>query len=288
MEAASLFSSFRARRSRLAFFVLGAQRSARPLRVVSIMVALAAAVLCVAPVAQARFIRAPKWLKGPYRQYLLTYSATSVSQGQSSNRPTAGCVGTVNTVRGNSTVHWEATYQFLFGRYRPPHARYHTAFVFRTVHHAPGGQVSYTLDTAPPPGCPDNPDQRVHTACTQRILEAGVNPLGIGDLRPSHGASRYTAGVLPDVDEGDCQESGGAGADQAPAHFVSAHPPMGTITFNDKGVFARRTFQGTVRQDPHVPSSGQGTDTDSDGNPTQDWTYSSSTTGTLKLAPVGH
>jgi hypothetical protein len=238
--------------------------------------------LGLAPVAQARFLRAPKWLKGPYRQYNLTYSATASSQGQSTNRPTAGCVATVNTSRGNATVHWEATYQFLFGRYRPPRGRYHTAFVFRIVHHAASGQILYTFDSAPPPGCPDNPDQRTHMSCTQRVLDQGAEPLDIADLRPSHGASRYGAQVTPNVDEDNCAEGGEGDAGR---HFQIVHPGPGTIIFTDRGVFARRTFQGTFSYPP-IPHSRQGTDTNSDGVPTDDWTFGWGATGTFKLAPV--
>jgi hypothetical protein len=54
---------------------------------------------------------------------------------------------------------------------------------------------------------------------------------------------------------------------------------------SDKGVFARREFQGTFSLPP-IPHSGQGTDTDSDGVPTQDWTFSWEATGSFKLAPA--
>lgn len=254
--------------------------------VIALVVALA--FLGLAPVAQARFIRAPKWLKGPYRQYLLTYNATASSQGQSTTRPTAGCTGPVQTSHGSSTIHWEGTYQFLFGRYRPPHGRYRTAFVFRLVHHGASGNLQTTLDTASPAGCPDDPAQHSHNTCTEPIVDTGPQPLDISDLRPSHGASRYATMVLPDMDEGSCAEPDGIGGGGAgPPHFTAVHPPPATIIFTDRGAFARRTFQGTFESLP-IPHSSQGTDTNSDGVPLDDWTFSWGLTGALKLAPVGH
>jgi hypothetical protein len=267
--------------------------SGRPLPALTLVAVLGAGLLCAAPPAQARFLRAPKWLKGPYRRYALTYDAVDSSQGhnvESVPNPPEGdspCDFPVVTYDDASTAGYQVSYQVLFGRYRPPGKAERTAFVWRLKRHAPSGQWTTTTDSSPPAGCPDNPQQRKNRSCTTPLAELDSPLLYIRNGPRSHGAQGYVARLRPTLGWGTNGSCSNDNVLEQPVRtFPEVFPGWGKLIFTDRGVMARRTFKGKVASDPKDAHSGQGTDPQGDRRAQSVWTFSTGLNAKFTLAPV--
>jgi hypothetical protein len=252
-----------------------------------VLVSLVVGLLAAVPTAQASFVRAPKWLKGPYRQYVLTYDATAMARGHevdtTSDGPQHGCYAD-GTYDDATTSHYAVTYQFLFGRYTPPGKRSHVAFVWRQTHRAAAGQWKGTYDSSPPAGCPDDPDQHVHTSCIAFVHENSPPELGIDD-RPR---SSYVAMLNVTLERrgGGCTTSdpNSTPSGVPGSHYQDVDPSDGTIRFDARGVMAGRTFRGNV-QLPAGIHSGHGSE-DNYGWQHIEWTFDAGLSAKFVLAPV--
>jgi hypothetical protein len=70
-----------------------------------------------------------------------------------------------------------------------------------------------------------------------------------------------------------------------PARIPAVAPSTGSLSFSDRSVRARRTFNGTVAFDPANAHSGNGTDPENDPAPQDVWNFNLSEHGTFRLAP---
>jgi hypothetical protein len=267
-------------------------------RRVLLVAALAVGLLCAAPAAQARSLHAPKWLKGPYHRYTLTYDATDTSDGTtvtSEPDPPPGesaCDTNVTRYQGSATVHVNNSYELLFGRYRPPGHPFRFAFVYRLASHSGSLQASVTEHGDTPAGCPPAEGGPLDAACTEHANTARPEDFAVGAGRHRH---QYGATLVEGLDPSDPVCSGDdtridemTFPSPSPTHFTVILPSAGSIAFTDTGIKARKTFHGTVTTQPQPDDgthAGQGTDPEADGSPQRDWNFATTQTGTFTLAP---
>ena len=269
----------------------------RSARLAAAVTVLAAAALVPAS-AQARALRAPKWLLPPYRQYVLTYDAAESSQGNEvttmPSSPYGGlCDYPMTTYQDSQSIHYHTAYQFLFGRSRDVVTRrLQFAFIFVRRKLSGPGQHTYSSSTTPPPGCPppDPRDTRFGSGtCTSHFhldSAAATDQLGIGAPRRKHGAFVFAVTVDPatNADQPNCSGID-PGSPPFPARIPAVAPSTGSLSFSDRSVRARRTFNGTVAFDPADAHSGSGTDPENDPSPQDVWSFNVSQHGTFRLAP---
>jgi hypothetical protein len=260
---------------------------------VAVVPLLAAAALAPAT-AQARPLRAPRWLKPPYRQYVLTYDAAVSSQGSEvttmSNAPGHGpCDFPMTTYRDSQSAHYHAAYQFLFGRSLQGRSL-KPAFIYALRKVSGPAQHAYNSIVSPPPGCPapDPQDSRYgSSSCTRTTRADGSPDFTVGGPVRRHGALVFGLSVGPQTTSADPACTGNdflAGAPDA-AHVPEVNPEIGSLSFTDRGVRARRTFTGTVQFDPGGVHSGGATDPETDTRPQHVWSFKISEHGTFRLAP---
>jgi hypothetical protein len=255
------------------------------------LIAVLLAVPLVAPAgAQARALRAPKWLSGPYRQYVLTYDGTDASQGNevtSTPNPSTGnaCDYPVTTYSDSQTARYHAAYQVLFGRFRQGR-RYQLAFIYvlRTV--SGPGQDTKTQRSDPPAGCPPFPAFAAFPAgsCTTRSHANGPPEL---TGAPRHRGTAVALAVIPSLETvGDPTCSGNPRFDDF-NHDPSVNPGTALLSVSQSAVTHRRVIHGKVSADPADAHSGNGTDPPSDANAgTQKvWSFSTRLNATVTLAP---
>ncbi|MGZ4172182.1 MAG: hypothetical protein ACXVRN_12525 [Solirubrobacteraceae bacterium] len=265
----------------------------RPLRLVAFVPLLAVAALAPAT-AQGRPLRAPKWLKPPYRQYVLTYDASDSAQGSEvtsmPNAPGQGpCDSPMTTYQDSQSAHYHAAYQFLFGRSLQGRSL-KPAFVYVLRKVSGPAQHAYNSLVTPPPGCPapDPRDTRFgSSSCTRSTRADGKPDFTVGGPRRRHGALVFGLALDPQTTSGEPACTGNdflAGAPDA-AHVPEVTPATGSLVFSDRSVVARRTLTGTVQFDPGGVHSGGGTDPETDTRPQDVWTFNVSEHGTFRLAP---
>ena len=96
-------------------------------------------------------LRPPKSLKAPYRDYVLTYDATSNSQGSANeSSPQSPCVAPNAGYQGTVGLRARATYRLLFGRRGG-----RLAYVWRLDSHSVTGQATFAESKSVPGGCGD-------------------------------------------------------------------------------------------------------------------------------------
>ena len=259
------------------------------------LIAVLLAVPAVAtPCAQARALRAPRWLKPPYRQYVLTYDASASAQGSEvssmPNAPGHGpCDFPMTNYQDSQSDHYHAAYQFLFGRSLQGRSL-KLAFVYVLRKVSGPAQHAYSSLVTPPPGCPapDPRDSRYgSSSCTRTTRADGVPDFTTGGPRRRHGALVFGLAVDPQTTSAEPACTGNdflAGAPDA-AHVPEVTPATGGLSFTDRGVAARRTFTGTVQFDPAGVHNGSGTDPETDTSPQDVWSFTTSHHGTFRLAP---
>jgi hypothetical protein len=263
-----------------------------------LIVVLVAVPAVATPCAQARALRAPKWLLPPYRQYVLTYDGSESSQGSEvttmPNSMYGGlCDFPMTTYQDAQSIHYHTAYQFLFGRSRDTVThRLQFAFIYARRKLSGPGQHTYSSNTTPPPGCPppDPRDTRFGSStCTSHYRldsAAATDQLSIGAPRRKHGAFVFAVAVDPatNADEPNCSGND-PGPPPFPARIPGVVPSTGSLSFSDRSVRARRTFNGTVAFAPAGARSGSGTDPENDPTPQDAWSFNTSQHGTFRLAP---
>jgi hypothetical protein len=244
-----------------------------------------------APGAQA--LRAPRWLKAPYRRYTLTYDAADASQGHAvtsfpdAQAQSGGCGAQITTYDGSETSHERFSYRFLFGHSRV-HGRTHVAFVYQLATHSGPGQVSVTESSTMPPRCStDNlpPGYLRNGACSQRSAESARPNLDVLTPHTSHHALVFGLEVMPSLDLAGDPTCSGDLRDVTFSHFAAVYPGTGVLSFSDRGVAARKTFRGAISTDPPNAHSGSGTDPENGLTPQSAWSFTTGLRATLALAP---
>jgi hypothetical protein len=135
----------------------------RPSRLLSVAAAL---VLClaVAPTAFGAPVKAPRWLKKPYRHYTLTVRYGMDEEAAEDDSGASDCYASEETYRSSFTGHGSAEYRFLFGRwYNRKTRRYQAAFVWKRVSSATSAAGHASEHWTAPPGCPQ---QTTDMSCT--------------------------------------------------------------------------------------------------------------------------
>jgi hypothetical protein len=263
----------------------------RALRLATALSVLTLSALAPA-VAQGRALRAPRWLLPPYRSYVLTYDATESSRGSEvESYPNRGCDGLMTTSQDAQTVHFHAAYQFLFGRSRDSVTRrLQFAFVYVLRKLSGPGQDTYSSTTSFPPCCPppDPRDSRIGSgSCTARFgldRAATSEALTLGYPRRVHGASVFAIAFDPNSMSGTPACTGADIASPDAKHFPPVAPSTGSLSFSDRSVRARRTFNGRVVFTPDGAHSGSGTEQTDVGSQLT-WTFDTSMRGSFRLAP---
>jgi hypothetical protein len=263
------------------------------------LIAVLLAVPALAPAgAQARALRAPRWLLPPYRQYVLTYDAAESSQGSEVTTMPSSMYGglcdfPMTTYQDSQSIHYHTAYQFLFGRSRDTVThRLQFAFIYARRKLSGPGQRTYSSSTTMPPGCPPPPPQDTRfgsSTCTSHFRidsAAATEQLSVGAARRKHGAFVFGLMVDPATTAGDPTCSGNdPGAPPFPSRIPPVAPATGSLSFSDRAVGARRTFKGTVAFTPAGAHSGSGTDPENDPTPQDAWSFTTSQHGTFRLAP---
>lgn len=259
---------------------------------------LVAATCLAAPAAQARTLRTPKWLKGPYHRYQLILDASEsiqVNEVTTTNNPPEGssrCDYYVRTAKGTSASQVRVVYDFLFGRYRLPHsARYRFSFVWQLKSHSGSGQGEASLHNDPPSGCPPAVSPPTGS-CAAHVTDHKPNAFVIEAGATRHNVTSYGVSLSPGPEWGDPTCSGDqVSYDHNPPVPPSSgvfliNPTFGRLIFTDRGVKAGRSFQGSVRTDVGDARSGQGTDPLYGGLSEVAWSFTTGQTASFTLAPA--
>ena len=271
-----------------------------------LLLAVCAVFLALCAPAAAAFPHPPKWLKPPYRKYVITLAGADTSHATvdtafTSDMDGAGpCDEQTRHYDGTGKANPVVSYNVLFGRAKS-HRKFHTALIWLRAQETGGIQSTISVHTNTPPGCAPSDPSLADETCTEQdpVYVGSPSELGfyIVAKRKSHGVQKFTAAMNLDYTDsgeggtctgGDPTLTGISFPGDAPTHYAVFAPTQANLSFTDRGVRARKTFTGTLRHTfPHGDGSepGQGVDPQSDG-PQRTWSFTVSEAGTFTLAPL--
>jgi hypothetical protein len=247
-------------------------------------------VMCMlVPPVHARALRAPRWLRGPYRRYELTFSAsdsTSEHEVTTATTPPPGattCDTYVTTSQFTSNPGMKSTWDFIFGHSHDSKThKDRFAFVYQIRRKTPSGRQVRSMDSTSPAGCPPAEQPR-HGSCTGTYHSAESH-LDATEGRTSNIAILDLLQSVSISDHDTCTGDTVVFNHEVP----EVHPDDGHLVLTASGVHARRAFHGVVHTSDDAAQSGSGSDRVSNLSEEDkvDWTLDIRRAGTFTLAPV--
>jgi hypothetical protein len=245
---------------------------------------VAALVLClaVAPTALGASLKAPKWLKKPYREYTMTAQYGMDEEAGETDTGGSSCYGSNDSYQSSFKGQGTLTYKFLFGRWHNKKTRkYQSAFVYKAGSFGSSAGGNASEHWTAPSGCPASTSD---SACS---WSTGLD-------KPEVDAGRATTHrFFISVSAPDAGIDGGTSSCSGPpiqtVHSFSlqngiAQPDLVTVDsvliFSDSAVKAGKSFHTPVK--PGDRDGGNDGDTN-DGNAS--WTTVMTTSGGLTLTP---